>query len=228
MATIAQSDFDKLVSHTIRIELKDGSTLIYHVSLESKKALRRFLKDYAISDNENDFLWFYIPEDRLVLINKKELIRITFCFDPPNGTQPSYRDNFNILANPEETDNTDEVDEELYLPQLIVMHNRQHEDTEFVKGVTMKTEGYFGNISSYYSLDAEDIEGFDFDYLEDEEEWVLLTYKYLQFIDDDGEENFMPLDQLSVIEVERPLIMPDSKLDLYLGRKPKKQSRTKK
>jgi hypothetical protein len=83
METISQSGFDKLVSHTVRIELKNGATLIYYVNLESKAAFYKLLKDDAISDYENDFLWFYIPEDRLVIVNKQEIIRITFCFDPP-------------------------------------------------------------------------------------------------------------------------------------------------
>jgi hypothetical protein len=142
---------------------------------------------------------------------------------PSNGSEPKYRNNFNVIEISEEgldIDNIDNsTDEELYLPQLIIMHNRQQEDTEFLKGVTMKTEGYFGNISFYSSLNTGDVEGFDFEYSEDDEEWMLQTYKYLQFIDDDGEENFMPLNQLSIIEIERPLIMPDQKLDQYLGRK---------
>src|SRR5690606_27306780 len=107
-----------------------------------------------ISDYENYFLWFYIPEDRLVIVNKKEIIRITFCFDPPTGSEPKYRNNFNVIETSEEEldiDNINSTGEELYLPQLIIMHNRQQEDTEFVKGVTMKTEGYFGNISFYSS-----------------------------------------------------------------------------
>jgi hypothetical protein len=231
MAIISQSNFDKLVSHTIRIELNDGSTLIYNVSKESKTAFHHLLKVDDISDYENEFLWVYIPEDRLVLVNKKEIVRFTFCFDPLQAGEPKYRDNFAVIDISEEQDEVDDrqqPEEEPDLPQLILKHNRQHEDTEFVSGVAMKTEGYFGNVSSYYSLDAGDVEGFDFEYLEDMEEWNLLTYKYLQFIDDDGEENFMPLQQLSVIEIERPLIMPDQKLDQYVGRKPRKQPRKRK
>jgi hypothetical protein len=233
MGTIKQSDFDKLVAHTIRIELKNGLTVIYWVSVESKTAFYKLLKADAISDNENEFLWFYIPEDRLVLVNKKEIIRITFCFDPPNGEEPQYRDNFNLLNTHEESIDVDKKPEGddiegLYLPQLIVVHNRQKEKTEIVDGVTMETEGYFGNISSYSNLDEGDVQGLNFEYFHDEGEWALLTYKYLQFIDNDGEENFMPLENLSVIEVERPLLMSDTVLDLYLDRKPKRKTKTKK
>ena len=226
MGIIRQSDCDKLVDHTIRIELKDGVTLIYWVSVESKSAFYNLLKNDAISDAGNEFLWFHVPQDRLVLVNKKEIIRITFCFDPSDGQVPQYRDNFNLL-NPheeesidvDETSKGDETDEELNPSQLIIVHNRQMEETEIVKGVTMETEGYFGNISSYSSLNDRDVEGFHFEYSEDEEEWILFTYKYLQFIDDDGEENFMPLENISIIEIERPLLMSDETLHLYLDRK---------
>jgi hypothetical protein len=231
MGTISQSDFDKSVAHTIRIELKDGSTLIYWVSVEAKTAFYKLLEMDSISDNENEFIWFYIPQDRLVLVNKKDIIRITFCFDPPNGSQPQYYDNFNKVNNSEERLNTEEeedpVSEELYLPQLIITHHRQKENIEIAKGVTMESEGYFGNISSYSSLNEGDVEGFNFEYFADEDEWHLLSYKYLRFIDDDGEENFMPFNNLSVVEIERTLIMPDDLLDLYLDRKPKKKNRTK-
>lgn len=233
MATISQSDFDKSVAHTIRIELKDGSTLIYRVSVEAKTAFYKFLKMDAVSDNENEFLWFYIPQDRLVLVNKSDIIRITFCFDALDGQEPKYYDNFNIvdpsqeLLDPDPEEDDDPAREELYLPQLIITHRRQKENTEIAEGVTMESEGYFDNISSYSSLNEGDVEGFDFEYFDDEKEWHLLAYKYLQFIDDDGEENFMPLNNLSVIEIERPLIMADELLEMHLDRKPNKKNRTK-
>lgn len=222
MKSISREEYDKLVLHTIRIELKDGSVLIYYVTVESKTALFNLLKQDAIADEGQDFLWLYIPQDRLVLMNKKEIIRVTFCFDVFGQVERLYRDNFGILDKSEEPvptdDATEEVkttDEELYLPQLIVKHNRQMEKNE--------TEGYFGNISSYSSLSKGNVDGFDFEYDENEDEWILFLFKYLEFVDDDGEYNFMPLDNLSVIEIERSLIMTEEFLNLYLGRKPKKQ-----
>jgi hypothetical protein len=233
MAIISQSDFDNSVAHTIRIELKNGSTLLYRVSVEAKTALYKILNMEVVSDVETAFIWFYIPHDRLVFVNKKDIIRITFCFDALDVPEPEYYDNFGMLDNSAEADSDTEDDDEdnsneLYLPQLIITHNRKFENTKIVEGVTIQTEGYFGNISSYSSLNEGDVEGFDFESFVDEDEWQLLTYTYLQFIDDDGEENFMPLDNLSVIEIERLLIMSDETLDLYLNRKTQKKNRTKK
>jgi hypothetical protein len=230
MMEVNQPDLDAAVAHTIRIELMNDRTLAYWVSPESKRALYKFLARDAISDNSDPgFIWFYIPLDRLVLVNKNDIVRITFCFDPGIDPRPKYRDNFNLsdtagdptgVEDPE--DENDRKADETCIPQLIVMHHRQLEDEEFVKGVTMKSEGYFGNISSYSSLEQGDVEGFDFDYHDGEEQWVLMTWKYLQFADDDGEENFMPLHNLTVIEIERPLLMSDATLDRYLERKTKK------
>lgn len=237
MATISRDDFDSLVSHTIRIELKDGSVLILNVSVEAKKAFSKHLRNNTISYLENNFLWIYIPGDRLIFINENEVIRITFLFEPVMGEVPEYVDNFNVLYktdlpadddNMEDSFEEDNDEDEFYLPQLIIMHNRQMENGEVVPGVTMKTEGYFGNVSSYSSLNAGDVYGIDFEFFDDDEKWILLTNKYLQFIDDDGEENFMPFKNLSIIEVERPLLMSDQMLHQYLDRKSKKQPKRKK
>jgi len=234
MATITQDDFDNAVTHTIRIELKDGSVLFFNVIAEAKKAFAKLLRNDTHSELEYEFLWIYIPEDRFVFINKNEIIRITFCFEPIFGEVAEYVDNFNVK---EKTDMpTDEEDEfeaaaeevEFYLPQLVIMHNRQLENGEIVPGVTMKTEGYFGNVSSYSSLNLDDFNGLGLVFFEDREEWILIAENYIQFVDDDGEENFMPLKNLSVIEMERPFLLSDEELDKYLERKPKKQPKRKK
>ena len=218
MKNISQSDFDQFVSHTIRIEIMNGVVLIYYVTAESKVAFENILQDETYADLELDFLWIYHPHDRITFINKKEIIRITFCFDLPADVQ--YFDNFQVKHYLGEEDDEYELQKE-DIPQLIIMHNRQMEDTELVKGVTMKTDGYYGNVSFYSSLDKGDIEGFEFDYFEETEEFELLTYNYLQFIDDDGERNYMPLHNISVVEVERPLLMTNKLLDIYLGKKSK-------
>lgn len=225
MENITQDEFDQLVSHTIRVELKDGSILHFMVSPEAKRACRTYLLDESFSVFEKDFLWFYIPEDRLVIINEKDIIRITFCFDLPAVENPEYMDNFKVMEkfppeiDPDPEDGEDEMDDdnaEIDLPSLIIKHRREMEDSEIVDGVTMKTEGFYGNISYYFDLSENDVSGFDIDFFVEEKEWVLMTSKYFRFVDEDDEENFMLLKNLSVIEIKRSLIMPDEKLALYL------------
>ena len=227
MEEFSQDDFDQIVSHTIRIELIDGTILHYYVSPEAKKAVRNQLQNDPFSVYEKEFLWFYIPEDRLVLINEKDIVRITFCFDAPAMGDAEYADNFKVFekfpleTDPdliEEEDEKDDSEPELDLPQLIIKHRREMEDSEIVEGVTMKTEGFYGNVSYYFDMSEDQINGFYFDYHEYEEEWALGSSKYFQFIDEDGEENFMPHKNLSVIEIKRSFIMSDVQLDLYLGR----------
>lgn len=227
MENITKADIDQIVSHTIRIELIDGNILHYMVTPEAKKVFNEQLMHDAISVYDKEFLWFYIPEDRLVLINEKDITRITFLFDVPMTGEAEYSDNFKVLEKfPREID-PDLLEEEnefgesnpgIDLPQLIIMHKREKEDSEIVQGVTMKTEGFYGNVSYYFDMSEDQVSGLEFDYYEDEDEWVLLASKYFQFLDEDGEENFMPHKNLSVIEIKRSFIMTDKTLDSYLGR----------
>lgn len=228
MKTFSQSDFDKSVLHTIRIELQDGEVLFYQVSAESKQAFQKTLEDENHSVSAHYYIWMYIPGDRLAFVNKKDITRITLCYDPVSGTEPEYIDNFLSLDAPGadlfENQDAEEIDFEENefiddaLPQLIVMHNRQKETTQIVKGVTKSRKAYFDNITRYSSMgEADIISGFEFGYDEEMDAFELRTGQYLQFIDDDGEENFMPLANLSVIEIERALIMDDEMLYIYLS-----------
>ena len=230
MENFSQDDIDQVVSHTIRIELIDGTILHYMVIPEAKKAFRDQLINDSISVYDKEFLWFYIPEDRLVLINEKDIVRITFCFDVPMTGEAEYSDNFKVLekfpreieeGGSEEENELNGSGSEWDLPELIIKHRREMEDSEIVEGVTMKTEGFYGNVSYYFDMSENEVSGFEFEFYDDVEEWVLLASKYFQFIDEDGEENFMPHKNLSVIEIKRSFIMTDENLDLYLGREKK-------
>ncbi len=214
---------EDLMDHKIRIELMDGTTLYYQVSAVAKRAFHHQLYQQDGSMWDSYFAWFYLPGDRMVLINTREIIRITFLFDVPGTGEPPINDNFNLLVKREEDPTyLDFPDEDLesfppyFIPDLIIKHRRSLEDTEIVDGVTMKTEGYYGNISSYSGLIEAYIGGIDYLGYDEEERFQLLTSKYLQFLDQDGEENFMPFANLMVIELDRSLIMPDEILDDYL------------
>jgi hypothetical protein len=191
------------------------------VSAASKDAFQQTLLAENHGDFTHEYIWIYIPADRLVFINKKDITRITFCYEPVPGTTPKYFDNFSRVDEPEkelfDSHVIDDIDiDEDSIAQLIVKHHRQKETTQIVKGVTVSKEAYFDNISYYSSLGEGDVNGFEFNYSDDMDEFELIVGQYLQFIDDDGEENFMPLSNLSVIEIQRPLIMNDEMLKRYL------------
>src|SRR5690606_35672032 len=137
-------------------------------------------------------IWFYIPVDRLVLVNVSEIIRVTFCIDSPRGVVPRYCDNFNFSEEMQSAPDELEEGVEFELPRLIVSHRRAGEEEELVEGVTMKTGGYFGNVSGYSGVGEGDIRGLNFGCVNKEEGPFLITGRYLQFLDDDGEANFMP------------------------------------
>lgn len=228
MENFSNGDIDQIISHTIRIELIDGTILHYDVSPEAKKAFKKVLLNESFPLYDIDFLWFYIPEDRLVFINQNDIIRVTFCFEVPMIGDPEYSDNFKVLEKfppeidldlIEEENEFDESEPEIDLPGLIIKHRRDKEDSEIVQGVTMKTEGFYGNVSFYFDMSEDEVNCFDIDYYEEEEKWVFAPSKYFQFLDEDGEENFMPLKNLTLLEIERSFIMTDERLDLYLGRK---------
>lgn len=231
MKTITPSEFDKRVSHTIRIELQDGHLLLYQVSVESKQAFQKSLGNEKYGGWGCDYIWFYIPEDRIVFVNKKDVTRITFLYDLSPETEPQYVDNFSEMDEPGgdlfdsevieefEPDELEEfLPEEDVIPQLIIRHHRNKETMQIVNGVTMTKKAYFENISYYSSLQEGEVSGFDFYYSEDMLELEMSVGPYLQFMDDDGEENFMPMRNLSVIEVERRFILNDTMLDCYLNR----------
>lgn len=221
MKTISQSEFDKKVSHTIRIELQDGHLLLYHVSVESKQAFEKALINENNSGWTFDYIWFYIPKDRIVFVNKKDITRITFCYEPVPANEPEYVDNFSEMEDPDDdlfdTEVLEEFEpEEDSIPQLIIRHHRKKETMQIVKGVTMTKKAYFDNISYYSSLEEGGVRGLEFCYSQHLNEIELHVDPYLQFTDDDGEENFMPMRNLSVIEVERALIMDNDMLKCYL------------
>jgi hypothetical protein len=226
MRTIKQSEFDELVTHTIRIELKDGTVVQYRLSKEAKETLWNCLTSSDL-DYSNPFVWLYAQGDRIVFINRKEIVRLTFCFDMYVGEESFYFDNFGNIEddllddeeaeeNITEAKNTEETVAETqenqwktekqakYLSQLVIKH----------KG---KEGGYFGNPSFYSSLNDGGFVGLEID----PEEKVCIVSDFINFIDDDGEENFIPVENLILVELERKLLLDESDIEVLIGKKVK-------
>ncbi len=85
MATISEKDFDKLVSHTIRIDMSDGTILIYSVTPEEKGYLINFLRNVSnATEKERSgtrLIMFEAYPKRLVFVNTAYMLRLMFCFD---------------------------------------------------------------------------------------------------------------------------------------------------
>lgn len=242
MGTIKQSEFDELVTHTIRIELKEGTLVQYRLSVEAKQTLWSCLANAHDSEYNTPFIWLYIEGDRLVFINRKEVVRLTFCFDAGVGEESFYYDNFNDIGDDLFDDDEDEEnDAKMKEGESTIVENLEANDAveekhenkwktakqvEYLSQLVIKhagkdTGGYFGNPSFYNSLNEGDIDGLEFDF----EERVCMVSDFINFIDDDGEENFIPKENLVLVEIERRLLLNEAQIDLLVEKKAKQPSK---
>lgn len=122
MPAITEKEFDKLVNHTLRIELTDGTVLIYSVSSKQKGELIDIMRKVSFGDSDARhprLLCFNAFPERTVIINIKYLLNLIFCFDSLAivGTV-TYRDNFEVLPDEEDLEEGDQV--ENFLPDVVV------------------------------------------------------------------------------------------------------------
>ncbi len=198
-----ESEFDKLVAYTLRVELLNGKVLLYRIDTENKQYLIKKLRTCAEGDEENEplrFLWFETSLNRIVIINTDSIARVTFCFDYADQLEEpnAYYDNFAVLHTDtllEEREIKEgevrlHVIEDEYLPQAIVYHKGKAPD-----------DLYDNNPLTYSELDEGCLAGFN---LELEGDWPLR--QFINLIDNDGEETFVPLGQITVMEFDNNLV----------------------
>jgi hypothetical protein len=194
-----EARLDELLAFTLRIELQNGRVLIYRIDSENKEYLLNKLR--ANSEGSEDvepikFLWFETFLNRHVIINARELVRITFCYDFLEQIENTnaYYDNFEVVEKDtslvsqetEEGESRMYVLEEAYLPQAIIYH----------KADVLEDE-YTGNPQLFFSLDNGCL-----GILHLELDGALPLRQFLNLIDNDGEECFIPLQQIIVMEFE--------------------------
>ena len=199
-----EENFEALIENTLRVELLNGRVIIYRINTENKKYLMNKLSSRAYGAEEQvplQFIWFEIDLQRTVLINIGCIARVTFCFDYIDQTfsdAHAYYDNFKILhkdtfleeRKTQEGEVRIHVIEENTLPQAIIYHKGKLPDDQYVD-----------NPITYSALDNGCLSGLDFE-LEGEES----LRQFIHLTDDDGEENFIPLHQVMVMEMDTSLI----------------------
>lgn len=208
---ITQTDFDNSVIYTLRIELLNGKVILYTVDTENKQYLMKKLMSGSDGMNEMEdirFLWFETSLKRMVILHVNSIVRITFCFDFPfQVINPnSYYDNFDLILKEtslEEKEIQDgevrlHVIEDEYLPQAIVYHTGKASD-----------ELYDNNPSTYSSLSKGCLAG-----LTIELEGDCQLRQFINLTDDDGEETFIPLVQIMVMEFDNNLVFEEEEEDL--------------
>jgi hypothetical protein len=197
---ISEGGFDRLVDHTLRIELLDGKVLVYTVDIKNKQYLINKLRRNSDGNEENQplkFIWFETCLKRSVIINTDSLVSITFCFDGGSIDKfHNYVDNFDVVYFEEEpTDDETESkempkDEELFLPQAIV----------YLKG-NKPEDDYNKNPRTYGSLTRGCLPAFNL-----ELEGECPFRQFINLTDDDGEETFIPLEKIIVMEFDTNLM----------------------
>lgn len=195
MPSISEEEFDKLVHHTIRIDLTDGTELLYPIAVEEKQRLIQRLRYFSqgIEEGEDSgFINFSIYPEREVYINKAYMLRLIFCFDNPAGaTQYLYRDNFNDLEDDEKNEGgyTNADSEDILLSQAIIK-------------LTAKVGYQDSDILFFNSINAGDLAGFDME-IDDPNAGCRAM---LELIDDDGENNFIPLKHIMCMEIDADIV----------------------
>jgi hypothetical protein len=198
-----ESEFDKHVVYTLRVELSNGKVLLYPIDIENKQYLINKLRTNSEGDDENNllrFLWVETSLARMVIINTNAIARITFCFDPAAQivNHKAYPDNFNVvekdtLIEERETKEGEVrlyVLEEEYLPQVIIYHKGQAPDDQYNNNPLFYSELSPGCLASFNM----ELEG------------DLPLRQFLNLTDDDGEETFILLEQIIVMEFFSNLI----------------------
>jgi hypothetical protein len=201
-----ESELDKLVVYTLRVELVNGQVLRYNIDPENKRYLMCQLTENSEGDDDNKpllYIWFHTAQKRTAIINTDSVLRITFCYDPKEGIQNpgSYFDNFNLLEKETSLEDRETPDGEIrlhvivdeYLPRAIVYH----------KGVAAN-DNYYTNPLKYNFLDEGALEGFVL-----ELEGDVPYRQFLELTDDDGETSFISFKEIIVLELDTSLIFPN-------------------
>ncbi|MDQ6763254.1 MAG: hypothetical protein M3015_11585 [Bacteroidota bacterium] len=203
MMDITTAKLDELLAYTLRIELLDGKVLIYRIDAENKAYLMNKLGAHSEGDETNrsfPFLYFETSLKRQVIINNNQIIRITICFDFLEQLENAnaWYDNFGVVEKDtslvaKKSDDGETrlyVLEDEYLPQAIVYHKGKHPEDNFDKNPLLYdslSEGCLGLFM--LELDAE-----------------IPLRQFINFIDNDGEETFISLEQIILMEFESKLL----------------------
>jgi hypothetical protein len=198
-----QSEFDKKVAYTLRIELANSKVLLYPIDTKNKNQLTASLKSNSVGSKENtglNFLFFKTSLERFVMVNTNAFISVTFCFDFNVYIENphAYRDNFKVVEKDVEIEETKNggnegrlfVSETLILPQLIIFHNGQDPEVIYNKNPLTFSEldiGCLGQLS--LELNGSNP-----------------LRQFIGLIDNNGEETFIPIGQIIVMEFDRNLL----------------------
>lgn len=183
MAKIPNKLFDKMVYHSLSIELMDDTVLHYDIDEYEKADLEKYLDHRTDSTEEyqGTVLMFVTKEHRAVFVKIDEIRNIIFCYEPEaHKIEKTFDYNFDIKLISNDIED---------MPDAIIK----------CKG---RKEPYVFSVLDYES---------NFLYLDDESFYnpMYLNNGLISLEDDDGEWNYFPMRNISCIDVRRELIYPD-------------------
>lgn len=173
---------------TLIIHLTDGSELSYAQNSDQKENFEQTLRDSLLSWRNAanfSFVLFGVFPNRNVYLNTEYVLKITFADDfPALASGLGYKDNFNVLPDSEKTKEgfakSTEEDEAL-IPQLIVKMAGKIAESEI-----MTFDGLEKGELSVFALDSG---------VKESE-----MQEFLELIDTDGDNNFIPVRQIICME----------------------------
>ncbi len=197
------SDYDQILAYTIRVELLNGKVLLFPVDGDNRRSVMQILgnrSDGMFDGKALQFIWFESVRNRAVMINVSNLVRISFLFDFDlyEKKPGAYYDNFKQLEKETMLENIKDsegetrlhvIDDE-YLPQVILYH----------KGVA-PDDHYNDNPLTYASLENGCLACFNLELDGD-----VAFRQFINLTDNDGEETFIPLDHIIVMEFAGELL----------------------
>lgn len=191
-----------MVHYTLRVELQNGKVLIYPISAAGKHALSNTLWNFSHGHEDNrpfPFVLFETVKQRYVMIATNCLARLAFCSDLRSHSpkEQRYYDNFNLLGKEPIIEEWEKDNGEAEIrvfgddpPQALIYH----------RGLAPE-DGYSNNPLTYTQLEEGCLDSL---LIELEGDCPLRQFLFLT--DDDGEENFVAVEQILVMEFDKNLL----------------------
>lgn len=195
------------LTYTLCVELINGKSLLYSLDENNRSWLLEILSERSVSSNilePLDFIWFQSVFDRAVIINVSFIKQINFLFDirVDPGIENGYYDNFSVL--------NDETDNKKREPEREGRSMREVEPDDipagivYLKGNDLPDSKLQSDMFVYYDLDRHGLLNLN---LELENLFPMREFLHLQ--DDDGEEVFIPMNQIAVMEFNSDQLFMD-------------------
>jgi hypothetical protein len=220
--------------HTFRVELKSGKILRFAIDGARKGDLEEWLREPDVMDPNfsGPFLSFYTNYDRMVFVRIAAVRRFIFCWNPVHGAidAGAYTDPFNIMEREKSIEPvTDEVLGDQKDPDWLYDPEPDSETKDSLEPEEINETSETADEPDYNSQldipdaivlvdgDEEPILYYDLDdeadslMIDNEMHFHSLSFgeRFISFADEDGEQNYIPVENILCLDVSRRLVYND-------------------